>query len=202
MLSEHKWSGHMQSLGSAGPYADCTDLQATRTRCERTNVIFFCWAFVERVTIVKIQPLKETSHTPAVCSTLSQILFQRHQKAHLQFESPSSNLCVGHHDSSGNWAFSFGVSVMFLIALTKHLTEATCKWKDVGWLLIWKHSPSWLGRHDGRSMRQLLTGHPQSGSRERWMLVLSSQSPFDSFQAHESLLPTFEEDFLTSVILT
>lgn len=26
-------------------------------------------------------------------------------------------------------------------------------------------------------MRQLLTWHPQSGSRERWTLVLSSQSP-------------------------
>ena len=48
-----------------------------------------------------------------------------------------------------------------------------------------------------------VTGHTASSQDvERWMLVLSSQSPFDSFQAHESLLPTFEEDFLTSVILT
>lgn len=44
------------------------------------------------------------------------------------------------------------------------------------------HSPSWWGSHSSRSLRQLLTGHLQSGNRERRMQVLSSRYPFCSAQ--------------------
>lgn len=44
------------------------------------------------------------------------------------------------------------------------------------------HDSCTWGRHDAQDMRQLVRRHPQSGSRERWMLGLSSLSLFQSVQ--------------------
>lgn len=68
------------------------------------------------------------------------------------------------------------IELGFLIAVTKCLTRDSLRKKSVFWLTVCEYSWRWWGRHNGRSTRQLLTWHPQSGSRERWTLVLSSQS--------------------------
>lgn len=54
--------------------------------------------------------------------------------------------------------------------------------KGLLWLTVWGYCLSQLEKHGGRRVRQLLAWHPYSGSKERWMLVLSPLSAFYSVQ--------------------
>lgn len=62
----------------------------------------------------------------------------------------------------------------FAYSCEKYKINATKGRKVVLWLMVWMYRPLWQGRHCGGSLKQLVTLHPQSGSREVWTLVLSS----------------------------
>lgn len=67
-----------------------------------------------------------------------------------------------------------GDIVIFHFTMTKHLRKVTHGTKGLFWLTLWG-TDTMQGRHDDensfrcgiRDMKQLLTFHPQSGSRER-----------------------------------
>lgn len=59
--------------------------------------------------------------------------------------------------------------VIFILAVIKHLTKSNLRRK--GFILTYglrKQSPSWPGRHRGRSWRQLVPLHLRSGSEVGW----------------------------------
>lgn len=63
--------------------------------------------------------------------------------------------------------------VAVLVAGTKYLTKVT--WRMV--ILthsLWRKVPSFWGKRGSVNKRHLVTFHPQSSSRERWVLVLRS----------------------------
>lgn len=69
-----------------------------------------------------------------------------------------------------------------VVAIAKYLTKAASERTVYPAHSSRTHRPSWRGRHGSRSMRQLVTWHPQSGSGEGWMLGISSPSPSYSAQ--------------------
>lgn len=69
--------------------------------------------------------------------------------------------------------FLFGL-VIFRIPITKDLMKVRRRREDCLWLMVRGCSPVWwgmwsiiVGRHSSGNMRQLVTLHPQLGSRER-----------------------------------
>lgn len=79
----------------------------------------------------------------------------------------------------------------FHAARVKGLTIAAEGRKGLFWITVWGCVRS------GRSMRCLATRHPQSRSRERWLLVLSSLSLL--YLACRMVFPRFLVGFPTSI---
>ena len=94
------------------------------------------------------------------------------------------------------------VLVTFLIILTK--TPDKKQFKE-GRVYFGSPSegyhPSWWGRCGSGNLRQLVTLHLESGSRGRWMLVLSCLLVFilSKTSAHRMVLPTFRMDLLAQL---
>lgn len=75
-----------------------------------------------------------------------------------------------------------GVSVPFHIPVTQP-DVSSLREEILFCLTVWRYSSSWWGWDNNKGTRHMIvTLYPQSGSRERWMLGLSSLSLFHSVQ--------------------
>lgn len=71
------------------------------------------------------------------------------------------------------------VSVMFLVAVIRNHEKMRGR-EGLFHLTVQGDSLLWWGGPGGRSLRQLVTGHPRAGSKGEWILVLRRPFPLHS----------------------
>lgn len=123
---------------------------------------------------------------------LSQLL-QREHPEHLKGRGWAQCLCfwavslptsLCYEDTHTGVLSKFHPNILCLLlvtdlsALTQYLRKATWRREDLFWLPVWATSQPWPKGVESWNARQLVPLYPQSGNKERWLLMLSLWSPF------------------------
>lgn len=164
MYSEHKWSRKMQIWGQ--PTLMLTErIYRPEEQCVNECQILLLNIHREGNNSWK-QPLKDTSHIPAVCSTLVKSCSKDIRKHICSFNLQVMLYAVDTMAPLGNehsaLVYHSHFSSLWQNIRQKQLTGGRM-YSDFSFE---KYSPSWWGRHGSRSVRQLFT-HNHSQEAER-----------------------------------
>lgn len=91
----------------------------------------------------------------------------------------------------------------FFVVVTKYLDKCNLRKDELILAYVSRVQSTWEGKHGGRSVRQLVTSHSKSGSRECGVVALSSLFPLinSGTRAEGMVLPTLRVGFSISVNL-